>query len=52
MNRGTELIPTIELNQALIDILRNASVINENSVIEFKAAPHPKDYDTELLKMF
>ncbi len=50
MNRGPELIPTIELNQALIDILQNASVINENSVIEFKAAPHSKDYDTELFK--
>lgn len=50
MSRSVGLIPAIELNQALVDILRNASVISENSVIEFKVAPHSKDYDTELFK--
>lgn len=44
------MIPTFELEQHLIDILRNAKSINENSVIEYKAVPHPKGFDTELFK--
>lgn len=44
------MIPTFELEQHLIDILRNAKGFNENSVIDYKAEPHSKDFDTELFK--
>ena len=44
------MIPTSELNQKLIDILQNVEVISENSVIEFKAVPHSKNFETELFK--
>lgn len=44
------MIPTFELEQHLIDILRNAQGFNENSVVDYKVEPHSKDFDTELFK--
>lgn len=44
------MIPTFELEQHLIDILRNVQGFNENSVVDYKVEPHLKDFDTELFK--
>lgn len=47
---GVRLIPTFELEQRLIKILRNAKGFNENSVVDYKVEPHSKNYETELFK--
>lgn len=44
------MIPSTELGEALINILERAEVISENSVIDYKVEPYPKDKDCELLK--
>ena len=44
------LIPSTELGEALIGILNNAELINENSVIDYKVEPYSKDKDCELFK--
>ena len=44
------MISSTELGETLINILRNANVISENSVIDYKVEPYPKDRDCELFK--
>lgn len=44
------MIPSTELGEALIRILNNAELISENSVIDYKVEPYPKDKDCELFK--
>lgn len=47
---GVRLILTFELEERLIEILRNAKGFNENSVVDYKVEPHSKGYETELFK--
>ena len=44
------MIHSVELGEALIKILQSADTISENSVIDFKVEPYPKDKDCELFK--
>lgn len=44
------MIHSVELGEALINILENAETISENSVIDYKLEPYPKDKDCELFK--
>lgn len=44
------MIPSTELGEALVNILQSANTISENSVIDYKVEPYPKDKDCELFK--
>lgn len=44
------MLNSVEVGRKLIEILRNADTISENSVIEFKREPHLKDSHCELYK--
>lgn len=44
------MIHSVELGEALIKILQSAETISENSVIDYKVGPYPKDQDCELFK--
>lgn len=44
------MIPSTALGEALINMLERAEVISENSVIDYKVEPYPKDKDCELFK--
>lgn len=44
------MITSTELGAKLVGILRNIKTVGENSVLEFKAEPHSKKHDCELIK--
>ncbi len=44
------MIHSTKLGEELIKILQNAETIGENSVLDYKVEPYPKDRDCELFK--